>query len=75
MDAAESHFLRYMQCCGSGFSRIRIILPHLDPDRYQFQANDKVDKKILFSRFFNMLSKLLNIMTDEKNKYCKLAML
>ena len=60
IDAAESHFLRYMQCCESGLGRIRTILPHLDPDRYQFQANDKVDKK---NPSFHMLSKLLKIMT------------
>ncbi len=35
------------QRCGSGSGRILFIFPdpdQLDPDRYQFQANDKVDK-------------------------------
>jgi hypothetical protein len=47
-------------CCGSGCrsGRIRIILPdpdqrpgHADPDRYQFQANDKVNKLYFFPVF------------------------
>jgi hypothetical protein len=52
------------QCCGSGFGRIRIILSdpdqhpeQADPDRYHFQANDKVDKQYFFPENFNMLSK------------------
>ncbi len=79
IDAAESHLLRYMQCCESGSGRIRTILPHLDPDRYQFQANDKVDKKKILFQIFQYAVKFTDNYDKsgiyEKNKYCKLVML
>jgi hypothetical protein len=55
--------------------RIRIIFPHPDrhpghadpdpaaPDRYQFQANEKFDKLNFFQENFDMLVKILKIMT------------
>jgi hypothetical protein len=50
--------------------RIRIILP--DPDRYKFQANEKVYKVDFFPENFNMLSNMLrsydSFDTDEKDK-------
>ncbi len=59
---------------------IRTILAHLDPDRYQFQGNDKVDKKK--NTFFQIFQYAVKITenydksdTDKKKKYCKLVML
>ncbi len=55
-------FVTLQQCCGSGSGsgRICIILPDrhaldadpdpADPDRYQVQANEKVDKFNLFQK-------------------------
>jgi hypothetical protein len=62
-----------IQCCGSGSGRIRIILP--DPDRNQFQANEKVEILNFFLENFNMLAEILKIMTHltlmRKIKLCK----
>jgi hypothetical protein len=50
-----------------------------DSDRYQFQADENVDKLNFFPENFNMLSKILKIATYltlvRKIKHCKLAML
>jgi hypothetical protein len=51
------------QCCGSGSGLIRNILPVQDPDRYPFQANEKVDKLYFFPENFKLLSKIQIIMT------------
>ncbi len=57
--------------------RIRIILP--EPDRYKFQANDKVDKLYFLPRKFHYdiynTKNYDTFDTDEKDNYCKLAML
>ncbi len=65
LDLATVLWIRIRNC------RIHIIVPdrdrhpgHLDPDRYRFQANDKVNKLLIFS---------INLM--RKIKHCKLAML
>jgi hypothetical protein len=51
---------------------IRIILLAPDPDRYQFNSNEKVDKVDFFPENFNMLSKTLKTYdtfdTDEIDK-------
>ncbi len=52
------------QCCGSGFGQIRIVL--LDPDRYQFQTNEKVNKMYFFPKNPIMVSKILKLMTPLK---------
>jgi hypothetical protein len=50
-----------------------------DSDRYQFQADEKVNKSKNFPENFNMLSKILKIVTYltlmRKIKRCKLALL
>ncbi len=50
-----------------------------DSDRYRFQADEKVNKLNIFPRHFNMLSKILKIVTYltlmRKIKHCKLALL
>jgi hypothetical protein len=50
-----------------------------DSDRYQFQADEKVNKLKNFPENFNMLSKILKIVTYltlmRKIKRCKLALL
>ncbi len=75
------------RCCGfgSGSGWIRIIFPDLvwdrhpghagpNPGRYQFQANEKVNKLYFFPWKYNMLSKILKnydiFDTDEKEKNC-----
>jgi hypothetical protein len=64
VDLMKSYLNPQNQCFGSGSGRIRIILPDpADPDRYQIQAYEKVDRLYFFPAKFECA-----VMRTGKNK-------